>query len=271
MEVPSLTYVPAATHTVPGPGGATVSYRKNGSGPPLVLVHGGFSDHVTNWEFVEPILRDRFTLYAVARRGRGRTSATTGHSLEDEARDVAAVILAIGEPVFLLGHSYGAQCSLAAAALNPASVRKLVLYEPPLPRLLSPEALLPLEHLTAAGSWDAFAFSFFRDVRFVPISDLEAVRASELWPAIVADAPASLYDLRALSHYRFEPRRFASLPMPVMLQYGTESPRHLYATDALAAILPDAYLEPLAGQAHEGMTTAPGMYAHSVTRFLLAP
>ena len=36
--------------------GARVSYVKYGSGPLLVLVHGAFSDHDTNWAFVKPIL-----------------------------------------------------------------------------------------------------------------------------------------------------------------------------------------------------------------------
>ena len=96
------------------PSGTIVSYEKYGSGPPLVLVHGAFSDHHTNWEFVTPALKERFTVYAIARRGRGDTDATDGHSLEDEASDVVALIRAVGEPVFLLGHSYGAHCALAA-------------------------------------------------------------------------------------------------------------------------------------------------------------
>jgi pimeloyl-ACP methyl ester carboxylesterase len=66
------------------PHGIRVTYAQSGSGPPL-LVHGGFSDHHSNWEFVEPILRDRFTLYAIARRNRGGTTATRGHSVVDEA------------------------------------------------------------------------------------------------------------------------------------------------------------------------------------------
>jgi pimeloyl-ACP methyl ester carboxylesterase len=55
----------------------------------------------------------------------------------------------------------------------------------------------------------------------------------------------------------------------VLLQIGSESPRDLYVTDALAAALPNARIEVLPGQAHEGMTTAPEMYAESVTKFLL--
>jgi hypothetical protein len=55
----------------------------------------------------------------------------------------------------------------------------------------------------------------------------------------------------------------------VLLQIGSESPRDLYVTDALTVVLLHARIEELPGQAHEGMTTAPEMYAESVTRFLL--
>jgi pimeloyl-ACP methyl ester carboxylesterase len=249
--------------------GITVSYTTYGSGPPLVLVHGGFSDDLTNWGFVKPILQERFTVYAIARRGRGETDATEGHSLEDEARDVVAVIETLGEPVFLLGHSYGAQCSLAAAALIPTRVRKLVLYEPPWPRMLSRDAVARLEELGRAGAWDELAYSFFKDSLHVPAEVLDPLRASDLWPPNVSDAKASLGDLRAIVRYDFKPERFREVHCPVLLQVGSESPRDLYATDALAASLPNARVETLVGQAHEGMTTAPEMYAAAVIRFLL--
>ena len=256
--------------SVTGPGGIEVSYDKSGSGPPLVLVHGSFSDHRTNWEFVKPLFEKRFTVYAMARRGRGETDATEGHSLEDEGRDVAAVVSAIGEPVFLLGHSYGAQTALAAAADLLGWVRKLVLYEPAWPRVVGPDALARLEELAQGGDWDGFAVTFFRDRLFVPVEELEELRTTSLWPPIIADAEASLGDLRALSRYDFQAERFRDLRVPVLLQVGTKSPRDLYATDALAATLPDVRIGELAGQAHEGMTTAPEMYADAVSRFLLS-
>ena len=251
------------------PDGAVVSYDKYGSGPPLVLVHGAFSDHKTNWEFVKPLFEKQFTTYAIARRGRGETDSTEGHSLEDESKDVVAVIQSVGEPVFLLGHSYGAHTTLAAAALVPDRVRKLVLYEAAWPRVVGKEALAQLEELAQAGDWEGFAVTFFRDRLFVPVEELNELRATELWPPIIADAEASLGDLRALSRYDFNAERFRSLRVPVMLQIGTESPRDLYVTDALAAVLPDVRIEELHGQAHEGMTTAPKMYAEAVSRFLL--
>lgn len=36
--------------TIASPAGAPVSYGKYGSGPPLVLVHGAFSNHETHWD-----------------------------------------------------------------------------------------------------------------------------------------------------------------------------------------------------------------------------
>jgi pimeloyl-ACP methyl ester carboxylesterase len=253
---------------IPSPAGAMVSYDRYGSGLPLVLVHGAFSDHATNWASVMPLFAQQFTVYAVARRGRGATDATEGHSLEDESRDVVAVMQAIGAPVFLLGHSYGAQVALAAAAQVPDRVRKLVLYEAAWPRVVAKEALARLEALARAGDWEGFAVTFFRDQLSVPVEALDALRTTELWPSIITDAEASLGDLRALSRYDFQAERFRALRVPVMLQVGTDSPRDLYVTDALAAVLPNVRIEELPGQAHEGMTTAPRMYAEAVSRFL---
>jgi pimeloyl-ACP methyl ester carboxylesterase len=216
------------------------------------------------------MLEKRFAMYAIARRGRGDTDATSGHSLNDEIGDVVALIQSVGEPVFLLGHSYGAHCALGAATSVPERVRKLVAYEAAWPHALRPTEMVRLEALAAAGRWDDFSFTFFRDSLFVPESELDAVRRTDVWPPIVADAKASLGDLRALIGYEFKPERFKELRVPVLLQIGTESPRDLYVTDALAAVLPRVEIETLVGQAHEGMTTAPKLYAEATMRFLMA-
>ena len=158
--------------------------------------------------------------------------------------------------------------ALGAAALVPDLVRKLVLYEAPWPHLLDDTASGAARGTGAAGDWDGFAQTFFADVLAVPRDVLADLRASPDWAAIVADAPASLGDLRALARHRFDPERFSALPMPVLLQTGTESPPDFYVTDALAAVLPDATIGPLEGQAHEGMTTAPEQYAEAVHRFV---
>lgn len=249
--------------------GVQVSWERHGDGAPLLLVHGSFSDHRTNWQEVTPLLAERFTLHAVARRGRGETDATSGHGVPDEACDVAAVVEAVAEPVFLLGHSYGAQAALAAAALVPERVRALVLYEPPWPTLVAGEILERLEAFGRQGDWDALVETFMRDVLRVPAPEIAAIRATPFWRVWTADAGASLGDVRALARYDFDPDRFRGLALPVVLLAGSESPRALFATDALAAALPRARVVILEGQAHEGMTTAPRQFADTVTRLLL--
>jgi pimeloyl-ACP methyl ester carboxylesterase len=255
-------------HHYLSPARARVSYDCYGSGPPLVLVHGSFSDHQTNWEHVRPLLEAAFRVYAIARRGRGQTDVTDNHELEDEVTDVVQLIRSIGEPVFLLGHSYGARVALDAAARIPERVAKLIIYEPPAPSLVTNDAVARLETFAQNGDFDGLAASFFGDTLQVPQADLSALRSSELWPPIVADAPASMHDLRALARHTVKSEALRQVRMPVLLQVGSESPRDFYLTDALCAALADVRVDELEGQAHEGMTTAPALYAESVTRFL---
>ena len=252
------------------PSRTTVSFDRYGSGPPLVLVHGGFSDHVTNWQEARPWLADRFTVWAVARRGRGGSSATAGHTVDDEASDVAAVLRRVGEPAFLLGHSYGALVALRAAARQPACVRKLVLYEPPHPQIVGEDVVARLEAFGEREDWDGLVEAFMLDVLQVPPAEVKAIRKSPFWNVWTADAPASLHDLRAAVAYSFEAARYRALDVPVLLLIGSESPRELYVTDALASILPDPRIHALVGQAHEGMTTDPAQFVEVITDFLLA-
>lgn len=249
--------------------GIVVSYDRYGHGPPLVLVHGGFSDHVTNWQEAKSFLEARFTVYAIARRGRGETTATRDHALLDEANDVATVIRNVIEPVFLLGHSYGAQTALAGAAIVPDRVRKLVLYEGPYPTLASPEILARLDQMAQAGNWDLVVETFMRDVLLVPAAEVAQIRTTPFWDVWTVDAPATLHELRALAAYRFDPARFRTLTMPVLLLVGSESPREIFITDALLPVLSDARVVALEGQAHEGMTTAPQQFVDTIARFLL--
>jgi pimeloyl-ACP methyl ester carboxylesterase len=252
------------------PTGNTVSFDRYGSGPPLVLVHGSFTTHETNWQFIKPMLAEQFTVHAIARRGRGETDATRSHGVMDEAADVGAVLKTLDEPAFLLGHSYGAHVALAAALEYEQHIAKLILYEPPTADLPKPEELKRLKELARAGQWDQFATRFFSDTIQVPAEEIDELRNTDLWPPIVDDAPASLGDIQALNAHDFDIERVGRLKVPVMLQYGSESPPDLFLTKPLSAMLPNARVEELAGQAHEGMTTAPEQYAASVSRFLLS-
>ena len=76
-----------------------------------------------------PALAERFTVVSIDRRGRGDSGDAERYAVGREAEDIAAVVDAIGEPVHLLGHSYGGVCALEAALLTP-NLAALTLYEP---------------------------------------------------------------------------------------------------------------------------------------------
>ena len=249
--------------------GTTISYERYGSGPPLVLVHGGFSDHITNWQECKSLLEETFTVYAVARRGRGESDATTGHSLEDEMNDVVAVLQAVGEPAFLLGHSYGAVCALGAAVRAPKNVAKLVLYEHPAEGFASHELVESLQAFGAQEDWDGMV-EFFMQTLGVPQEEIDEIKTTPFWDVWIKDAPATLNDMRAIQHLRLTPDAYRTLTMPVGLMIGDESPRDNYATDALAAVLPDSRVLTLKGTAHEGMTMVPDQFVDKISEFLLS-
>ena len=117
--------------TITSTDGTMIAYQRSGTGPPLVLVHGTTADH-TRWTPVLPAFEQHFTVYGLDRRGRGGSGDAGQYAIEREFEDTVAVVNSIEEPIFLLGHSYGALCSLEAASRT-AHLRKLILYEPPIP------------------------------------------------------------------------------------------------------------------------------------------
>ncbi|MBX3431173.1 MAG: alpha/beta hydrolase [Hyphomonadaceae bacterium] len=115
--------------------GTQFAIAKQGSGPPIIFVHGSASDYRT-WS--EQIDRQSKTHNAIAysRRFHWPNEPIAEGEVYDIARhvdDLEAIIdaLDIG-PANLVGHSYGAFVSILLALRRPELVRSLVLAEPPI-------------------------------------------------------------------------------------------------------------------------------------------
>ena len=178
--------------------GTRIAFSRSGRGKPLVLVHGTSADR-TRWARVLPELESRFAVYAVDRRGRGASGDAAEYAIEREFEDVTAVVDSIGEPVTLLGHSYGGICALEAALRTPA-VERLVLYEPPLPvgvEIYEPGWLDEMQRLLDAGEREAVLTSFMTDVVRMPAEELEQLRSPRLERAGRRRAHGGARDARA--------------------------------------------------------------------------
>lgn len=208
--------------TVTSADGTRIAYARSGKGAPLLLVHGTLWDHDAVWRAVRPSFEGAFTVYAVDRRGRGGSDMSIDHAIEREFEDIASVVEAIGEPVHLLGHSYGALCVLGASLLT-SNVRSIVLYEPPAPRHTSPDALSKLKALYEAGDPEGVVTAFLVDICQVPEPMVEIFRAQPWWDDAVRIAHTVPTEARGVSAFTFDASRFRELSVPALLLVGGAS------------------------------------------------
>jgi pimeloyl-ACP methyl ester carboxylesterase len=250
--------------------GTSIACHVVGEGPPLVLVHGTTADH-TRWVRIVEELSSRFTTYAVDRRGRGQSGDGDEYALELEFADIAAVIDGIGGDVDVLGHSYGAACSLEAS-LRTSHIRRLVLYEPPLPIgiPLYPDGLADkLEGLLRAGDRAGVVAEFMLEVARLSAADLAVVQSLPSWPARVDAAHTIPREMRIADGYKPDFERFGSLGIPTLLLVGAESePFLVEPSRRLHALISGSRLVTMAGQGHVAMDTDPELFLREVTGFL---
>jgi pimeloyl-ACP methyl ester carboxylesterase len=111
--------------------GARVRFRAEGSGPPIVLIHGiGASLEIWDWTF--PALRDRYTPVVFDYPGFGASDPLPwAFSPEGSAQVVTAFMDAVGlRSAFLMGSSLGGGIATMTAGLAPHRVEALILVAP---------------------------------------------------------------------------------------------------------------------------------------------
>lgn len=259
--------------TVTSADGTRIAFWRSGTGLPLLLVHGATADHTTTWRFVRTGLERHFTVYAMDRRGRGGSGDSSFYDLQREAEDVAAIVEAIGEPVSVLGHSYGGLCAIEAALLT-QNLRRLVLYEAVPLRgtdAYKPGMIDRFEALLRAGDVDGMLVAVFRELVEVPPEELELLRSErDAWAVRLANGVTLPREMRMEERYVFKPERFSTMRTPTLLLAGADSPaRELENARGVSVGLPDARMVTMSGQQHVAMYSAPDLFVSEVVRFLL--
>ncbi|QKV18568.1 alpha/beta fold hydrolase [Oricola thermophila] len=122
---------------------ARIAYRKDGTGPALVLVHGTGGDGEANWAALAELLRTDYTIIRPDYSGSGSTTDEGGPlTAEFLAGQVLAAADAAGAERFhLMGFSLGAAVAARIAADHADRVRSLIL----LAGFAAPDAYLRLE------------------------------------------------------------------------------------------------------------------------------
>ena len=242
--------------------GTNVAYKRVGEGPPLVLVHGTAMHH-TAWQWVQPLLSEQFTLYMIDRRGRGQSGDADEYALKRELEDILALIDAIGAPVFLLGHSFGALLALEVAHRTTA-LRGLIVYEPP--SGVTELRLHPSElwSLLEDGNEEQAIKRFLQTV-----AGGANIEEWTMWPDDVVD-PQNAYtvarEVQAAKSYKLNPN--LKTPARTRLLVGEQTHELLKeSTAAVDAVLSNSSLHTFEGQGHGALINAPQRFTEEVTQF----
>jgi len=251
--------------------GTRINFRRLGSGPALVLVHGSVSTH-TDWMRVAKLLSARFTCFVMDRRSHAHSGpGVSAYSIEREYEDIVAVLEAAGPGALLAGHSFGGICAMGAAMRHP--VPRLVLYEPPLPvgGHIAGEHLAAYASAVAEGDMDTALEIGLSKFTRLSAEAIAALRSSPAWPRLRNLAPSWTRELEAMDSRPATVDHYRAIACPVLLLKGSVSPEHPMqnAARALAEALPDVRVETLAGQGHMALRDAPEMVARLMLDFLV--
>ncbi len=252
--------------TVPSNDGVAISVQKAGSGPALLLVHGALLNGSLSWGAVLPKLAERFTVYAMDRRGRAPSGDAQEYSISNEADDIASVIEAIGGLVVVLSHSYGALACIDGLPRF-KTVSRLILYEPPLTLKPVETDLIAgrMEQALEANDRELIVTTFLLEQIRVPPDRLAMMKSSPVWPIVLEISHTLPREARAVNTYRPLPENLANWKTPTTVLLGSETLGMLRdAAFFLRDTIPGCRLVILEGQGHSAMLDAPDYFAGKI-------
>ena len=269
--------------------GLALHYVEQGTGTPLIFVHGSLSDGGYWADQIGPFAK-HYRAIAYSRRYNypNVNPVRRGYSAVVDAEDLAAFIhtLHLGK-VVVIGHSYGALTALFLAAKHPELVRALVLAEPPAISLLmhlpSAEAktgkamfediqrkmVAPMQQAFRKGDHDA-GIAAFMDYVFndphawdkMPESAREdTLRDAHEWDVMMTTG---------ILFPNIEPPTIRRITAPVLLLSGAKSYQFLgLITEELARLLPNRETIVLPDAGHQMWYQAPDVCRRDVETFLV--
>ncbi|WP_312096772.1 alpha/beta hydrolase [Niallia sp.] len=105
-------------------GNEQLFYKEQGKGENIILIHG-FCGSIDYWEYVIPLLSDKYHVIAVDLRGHG-SSTFSGEpfEIEDLAKDIKELLAELEvDKAYMFGHSLGGYVTLAFAELFEDSLK----------------------------------------------------------------------------------------------------------------------------------------------------
>lgn len=228
---------PARLHVLHA-NGTTLHVEVRGSGPALLIIHGGGEDAEV-WRAVAERLEDH-TVVTYDRRGTLRSGRNDwpGGGAAQHADDAAALLGALRlDDAAVFGASSAGIVALRLALRHPALVRRVLVFEPGLfrqlpggvPAVASVERAVDRSLAARPGDWVGALAVFRREVASAmgPAADaLATPPPGKEWYAAREDLNAEAFvrdDLAVLVRERVDEAGLASADVDIRFSFGTES------------------------------------------------
>ncbi len=265
--------------------GTELHYVEQGTGPPLFFVHGGLGDFRTWLPQVETF-SSQYRAISYSRRAHYPNSWSDLYTaaIWEHVEDLAALIQKLaGEPVHLVGNSYGAYICLLLAMRYPQLVRTLVLAEPPIqPLLRRIPGGAPLLEEFEKKAWKPAGEAFARgDMEGGVKQFIEGAVGRGEWEklpprvrtAMMKDAPEMAVASNSPNYPDRMPdlscEEIAKVMVPTLLLNGERSPEmYSLINDELASCLSDVERAVIPDAAHVLHSHNPQAHDNVVTDFL---
>lgn len=257
------------------PDGTRLAVDVEGRGSPVVFVHGTGGGLATWTDVGSRLAGHRVARYA----RRNHAPSDVGPSPNNfavEAADLRVVLGYLtdlsGQPVHVVGGSYGATVALHAAAENIEGIASLALFEPPI--LLVGGHLRPIleqfRQFCAADQFDSALDVFAREVARIPSEVIAAAPQPDADPETSRrTATAVRADLESMAADTDDIERWESIDVPVLLMQGGQSWAPLpEGMDRLSDSLPHAHRVCWPDQSHFAIAAAPARVAEAIQGFI---
>ncbi len=143
------------------------------------------------------------------------------------------------------------------------------MYEPSLGLGYPAGSIEAVEAALSRGDNDAAIATVLVDILEMTSEEIDAFRASPLWPRRLAAAPTIPRECRAEQDWVCEPGQFDDITAPTLLLTGSDSvPAVVEATHRAADAIPGSRIQVLDGHGHFAHRTDPAMVASIIRRFI---